>query len=152
MISQRPVAFTITIPLLGPAAQAFTFKVPGTFSGFPPVDPTQARFFSRIEIFADNATAGEWVDVISIEDTDGVIPVPARVLFPAYPTIYDFSADVNLATGTNKGGYYFRDGLVTIGTLDHTLQVVPSGLYFKGTLNGGLNKTYRVNVIWGVSS
>lgn len=148
MLIQAPVAFAVTTNLLT-GIGSISIKVPGTFSGFPPIDPTGARYFDHADIMSDSPGTNDYVDAISIEDTDGVIPVPARVAFAAYPTIVNFSSDTGVAT-SSKSGYYFNpEGHVKIGTIDGTLQIIPSGLYIIATIHGGLNKTYQINVVWG---
>lgn len=148
-IYQSPIGVSVTTNLVTGIGNV-AVKVPGTFSGFPPVDPAQARYLSYVEFSADTITVGDYVDAISIEDTDGVIPVPARGAFPSYPTIIDFSADSG-ATGVTIGGYYFdkNTGYVKISTFDGLPQLIPSGLYIKATIHGGLDKVYRVNIVWG---
>jgi hypothetical protein len=148
MIVQAPVAITIVTNILT-GIGSLSAKVPGTFAGFPPSDPANGRFFSHAKFCADTPNVGDYVDDLSVEDTDGVVPVPARALFPRYPTIINFSSDTGVATGSKAGYYLDALGCASIGVLVGGTQVIPSGLYLKATIHGALGSTYRVNIVWG---
>lgn len=148
---QSPLAITVSTPLGG--VGTMSVRVPGNFTGFPPVDATSARFLIYMDVLADNPANGDYVDGLQLTDDDGVIPPQVRAAFPAYPQIVNFSNDAGVSGG--KGGYYLDgSGKVRIGTIDGMPQLIPSGLYLKANITaGGLNlgRVFRVNIVWGRS-
>lgn len=146
-IVQSPAAIAVTADLTGVANIAIL--VPGTFSGYPPADPANARYLKSVSFIADTIHLGDYVDSVTLEDTDGVIPAPARGAFPNYPVIVNFSTDTGIATGAKAGYYFDRSGNAMISVLTNDLVVLPSGLYLKATIHGITLGVYRVNVVWG---
>lgn len=150
MIIQAPVGLAIIANIITGIA-SFSLQVPGTFSGYPPTDSTQARFFDHLQICADAQNDSDYIDAIDIEDTDGVIPSPVRAAFPDYPVIVNFSTDSGVATGV-KAGYYLTNGCAVIGALGQNFPTIPSGLYLKATIHGGIGQSYHMNLVWGRST
>lgn len=150
MIIQAPVALAFAASLITGDA-SLSIQVPGTFSGYPPVDSTQGRFFDHLEICADSPASSDYIDSIDIEDSDGVIPSPIRAAFPAYPIIMNFSTDSGVATGA-KAGYFFLNGCVKVSAFGaNNSVIIPSGFYLKAAIHGGLGQSYHMNLVWGRS-
>lgn len=131
--------------LLG-GSVTLSVKIPGTFSGLLPDDPTAGRYLSKLAIWADNPIAGDYISSIALTDTDGVIPAPARGAFANYPTIVSFAE-----AGVADGAWLKSDGMV-IEPPGGTLKLLPSGLYVTASLTTGalaLGHVFRMNVLWG---
>lgn len=143
-----PVCLPVTTAALT-GLGTIAIKVPGTFSGL--TDMTNSRYLKSVSIHANTIAAGDYVDGIILSDDDGVIPVPARAALPDYPTVYTFSTDTGVATGSKAGYYLDNNGEIDFTPFTGEPQQLPSGLYLKATINnaGLLSKTYRVNVVWG---
>lgn len=147
-IHQEVIDFSATTLLGG--AVTVSFKVPGTFGGLPPADPAMQRYFVEARMWPVSFQDGDAVDTLQIVDTDGVIPVPARVALPNYPVVVDFTSD---APSGAAAGQFFQSGQpVVIRGFNDTPEPVPSGLYFTlRFVSGGLaiGKTFRGNIVWG---
>lgn len=143
-IQLAPVRASVTTSILGTGS--LSVKIPGTFAGLAPADPTAVRYLSKIAIWADSPADGDFISSIAIQDTDGVIPVPARAAFPNYPIIAGF-----LESGVADGGWLKTEGM-TIEPLGGVLKTLPSGLYITALFTSGglsLGKIFRVNILWG---
>lgn len=147
-IHQEIIDFSATTLLGGTVSVAF--KVPGTFGGIPPADPTMQRYFVEARVWPVSFQDGDAVDSVQIVDTDGVIPSAARAALPNYPVVLDFASD---APSGAAGGQFFQSGTpLVIKTYNDTPEPVPSGLYvtFRFVSGGlALGKTFRGNLTWG---
>lgn len=150
MLIQSPLCFTITTNLSG--IGNISVQIPGTFAGFPPSDASACRYFKYIRIAASSPKDGTYVDNLTLEDTDGVIPAPYRAAFPSYPVILDFSTDSGAASGASAGYFFDSDGKAEIRSMSDQPTLLPSGLYLKATIHSGLlslGQTFRCNLVWG---
>jgi len=69
-------------------------KIPGTFSGFDSTSASwQGRQLLKAGVWLENRAVGDMINAAYINDTDGVIPVPARGAFPNYPVIKNLHDD-----------------------------------------------------------
>lgn len=151
MILASPVYFSVTTILGGSAA--FSVKVPGTYGGLQPTDPTAGRYFKQARCWSTAPEDGDILTGLKLTDTDGVLATAERALCPNYPDVsyfYDPQVDgQTLKTGLLLNGETMIDAFNPAGNAPLLL---PSGLYIAGTFTSGgltVGATFRVNIIWG---
>lgn len=152
MIIQCPVYFSAAIVALS-TSYDLTFKVPGTFAGLVPSDPTAGRYFKSFHIWADIPIVTNRLDSLKLVDTDGVVPVPARAAFPNYPNIIEFFSAEDVAAGLLNGCYFHPDDGLKIEPFNEggqsVVQFLPAGLYLVATIRGNALQAFRGNLVWG---
>lgn len=108
--------------------------------------PSGGRYPVAGRLMHWDASAGDRITAFTIEDTDGVIPVPVRAAFAAYPVLLNrFDAAVPDA---NKGGFISKSGEMDI---ENPIPVyLSAGLYLRiqVTLATPAAKDVRVNLQW----
>lgn len=145
---ERIVRYKFSIPALTLSIDA-QILVPGTFGGLPALVPTASgRLITGASIFLGNPMNGDYLSALSVQDIDGVIPVPLRAGFSAYPIIGS-RVDSGVA-GTNDGLYVNPNA-----PLDFTpppgQNFIPSQLYLVATITKVANLTgdsVYINIRW----
>lgn len=152
MMFFSPVFFSATSPdPAGPVS--FSIKVPGTYGGIQPADPSTGRYFQEARIWSDTLTAGDTITDMKLTDTDGIVSMPERAFLPNYPDVVRFY-DVSV-TGTEGSGLYLpRAGELLIRPFEadgtSPVRFMPAQLYLTGTLTTTVvSKVFRGNIIWG---
>lgn len=136
---------------------SFSIKIPGTYGGINPNDPTTGRYFQEALIWADAPSDGDLIHSLKLTDTDGVVTMPERAFLPNYPDIVRFY-EPSIPTGADGTGVLLC--AVAGGTkirpfesnAESSLRFMPSQLYLTGTVRSGalaLGKTFRIQIIWG---
>lgn len=149
-IYQTNIAFEIATDITGVAT--LSVKIPGTFGGLTPADPSNLRYFKQAKIWSPSIVDGDLIDQVRIVDTDGVIPSQMRGAFAAYPIIVDFTQDAPGNAGVIPGVYLESSEPVIINAFGDNIQAVPCGLYFTARFTAGavsLGRKLRGNIIWG---
>jgi len=127
-----------------------SLKIPGTFAGLDHQTPGWVgRVISEAQMFFKNWEAGDYVKSLTLEDTDGVVPVEIRGLFPLYPIIAEWiDAEVDAA----NTGFYLTPGVFSL-IPPGSQAWIASGLYLKAvvqkkTPNPLAPDTFYCNIHW----
>lgn len=154
-----PACYTVDVDINGRAP--ISIRVPGTFSGLKPsgVMIPDGRFVKLIEFWCDTYSAGDRLYDLRAEDTDGIIPVPARVAFAAYPVLFRFDeSDLLETNGMSRGLWLRSSSTIRFSPFDDggdaALDFIPSGVYLVGTFEAGdgllgNGRKVRANLSWG---
>lgn len=127
-------------------------QIPGTFAGAAPASFIGAgRFLKNIAIWSPNAVDNDRLTNAQLADNDGIVPAPARALFPNYPVIVDFLDQIS---GQDKE-LQIPTGGITVEAFDSlgnpAPQFLPGQLYLNLTFatGGGILRTFRGTIRWG---
>lgn len=154
MIISSPVYFSVTTVLGGSAN--FSFRIPGTYGGLNPGDPTTGRYFSHAEFWCDTPTNGDKLTGLKLTDTDGILSAPEQAACPNYPDVVQLYDNASLPSGLNAGVFIHNNPPARIDSFDSTgkreIKFLPSGLDLVGTFtagDGAISRVFRCNIYWG---
>lgn len=103
-------------------------KIPGEFAGLQSGSPAfSGRIFFQGELWFGTGSQGDYVLAFTVEDRDGVIPVPMQAAFPNYPIIA--SRQDGALSSENQGLFLAPNMRMQLVPAREGSVAVPSGLY-----------------------
>lgn len=124
--------------------------VPGTFNGIDP-SVSNGRLFISALLWTNNPVDEDRITQISLQDKDGVLPVPARAQFANYP-ILGYSIDPEMTYGNVILAEILLNGSrVTEMGPPLVPRFLPSGFYLCATFTAGdaaANRILYGNFLW----